>query len=221
MIDFAQARRTMVDGQVRTNDVTDARLLAALLAVPREHFVPAPSRPIAYLDRDIPVGGSGASARWLLKPMVLARLVQAAGVRENDRVLDVGSASGYSAAVLGRLAASVVALEEDAALARTATENLAALAAANVQVVSGPLVAGWPARAPYDVIVLEGSSEIAPQPLLGQLAEGGRLVCVLGRAPIGKGTVYRRVAGRVSASPVFDAVAPVLPGFMKPAEFVF
>jgi len=221
MTDFAQARRTMVDGQVRTNDVTDPRLLSALLEVPRERFVPAEIQALAYLDRDVPVGGAGRSARYLLKPMVLAKLIQAADVRETDCVLDVGVASGYSAAILGRLAASVVALEEDAALGRRAAETLAATGASNVQIATGTLGTGWPGGGPYDVIVLEGSTEIVPQSLFGQLKDSGRLVCVLGRAPIGKAMIYRCAAGHVSAQPAFDATAPLLPGFAKPAEFVF
>ena len=140
MVDFAQARRTMVDSQIRTSDVTDLRVIAAFLEVARERFVPATRKAIAYLDRDVPVN----DARALLKPMVLARLVQAAGIEPTDRVLDVGCATGYSSAVLGKLAASVVALEEDAALAATAAEALAASGARNVTLASGPLVAGWP-----------------------------------------------------------------------------
>src|SRR5438067_4464717 len=160
MTDVAEMRRAMVDGQVRTNDVTDPRLLAALLDVPREHFVPAAHRALAYLDRDIPVGdGPGWSARCLLKPMVFAKLVQAANVHDCDRVLDVGIASGYSAAILGRLAASVVALDEDPSLAKLAAETLTAIGAPNVQVVTAALAAGWPDGGPYDVIVLEGSVE--------------------------------------------------------------
>jgi protein-L-isoaspartate(D-aspartate) O-methyltransferase len=220
MTDFAQARRMMVDGQIRTSDVTDLRLLDAFGEVPRERFVAPRRQAIAYLDLDAPVdGAAGGHERRLLKPMVLAKLIHAAAVGERDRVLDVGCATGYSSAILARVAAAVIALEEDAALAKFAAEALAG--ATNVKVVSGPLSAGWAPEAPYDVIVLNGSTEIVPQTLLSQLKDGGRLVGVVGRAPIAKAIVYRRSGTHVSAHPEFDAVAPLLPGFAKPAEFVF
>lgn len=220
MVDFAQARRTMVDCQIRTSDVTDLRVIAALLDVPRERFVPATSRAIAYLDRDVPVNESGA-ARVLIKPMVFGRLLQAAAVAEADRVLDVGCTTGYSSAVLGRLAASVVALEEDAALAGRATDALAASGARNVTLASGPLSGGWRDGAPYDVIMLQGACEVVPDSLLEQLKEGGRLLAVVGSGPMGKATIYRKTGKHATAQPLFDAAAPLLPGFAKPAAFVF
>jgi len=134
-------------------------------------------------------------------------------------VLDVGCATGYSSAVLGKLAASVVALEEDAALARTAAETLAG--ARNVAVASGPLRAGWPGEGPYDVIVLQGATEIAPDSLLAQLKEGGRLLAVRGSGPMGKATIWRMAGARATPQPLFDAAAPLLPGFVKPPAFVF
>jgi protein-L-isoaspartate(D-aspartate) O-methyltransferase len=222
MTDFAQARRMMVDGQIRTNDVTDLRLLDAFGEVPRERFVAPRRQAIAYLDLDAPVdGAAGGHERRLLKPMVLAKLIHAAAVGERDRVLDVGCATGYSSAILAHVAAAVIALEEDAALAKFAAETLAAIGASNVRVVTGPLSAGWAPEAPYDVIVLNGSTEIVPQTLLGQLKDGGRLVGVVGRPPVAKAIVYRRSGTHVSAHREFDAVAPLLPGFAKPAEFVF
>ena len=220
MADFAQARRMMVDGQIRTNDVTELNVLAAFDEVQRERFVPERWQPIAYLDRDVPVQESGA--RCLLKPMVLAKLIQTAVVGEGDRVLDVGCATGYSAAILSKLGRSVVALEEDAALAESAARTLGSVGSGNVRVVTGKLADGWPREAPYHVILLNGSTEVAPQSLLDQLSpDGGRLVTVVGRAPIGRGTVYRRSGTHVSSHPEFDAVAPLLPGFSKPPAFVF
>jgi protein-L-isoaspartate(D-aspartate) O-methyltransferase len=218
MTDFAAARRMMVDGQVRTNDVTDLRLIAAMLEVPRERFVGPALAPLAYLDRDVPVGESGG-ARRLLKPMVLAKLIQAADVGENDRVLDVACATGYSSAVLARLAGTVVALEEDAALARRASETLRATR--NITVVTGALTAGWPAAAPYDVILLNGATEIVPQTLLRQLKDGGRLVGVLSSGPAGKAMLYCRSGEETGGRPIFDAAAPVLLGFVKPPAFAF
>ena len=223
MTDFAEARQMMVEGLVHTYDVTDPRVLAAMLEVPREHFVPEDKQALAYADRDLPVTNAlgGRTPRYLLKPAVLARLIQGAEVLETDRVLDVGCASGYSSAVLAKLAGSVIALEEDPALARMARETLAELGIANVSVATGPLIAGSPQGAPYDGILLECASEIVPDRLLAQLKDGGRLLAVIGSVPTGKGTIYRKAGGRVTALPLFDAVAPLLPGFARPAAFVF
>jgi len=223
MTDFATARRMMVDGQVRTSDVTDRRIIAAMLELPRERFVPQGKAGLAYLDLDLPVTQPkpGGAARCLLKPMVLAKMVQAAGLGEDDHVLDVGCATGYSSALLARLAGSVIALEEDETLARLARENLAAVGAVNATVVSGPLTQGWQGRAPYDVIFVNGASEIVPHALARQLKEGGRLVAVVGRAPTGQAVVYRCVGGDISGWPIFDAAAPLLPGFAAPPAFVF
>jgi protein-L-isoaspartate(D-aspartate) O-methyltransferase len=220
MIDFAAARRMMVDGQVRTADVTDLRLLAAMQDLPRERFFPENKAALAYLDLDLAVSEAGAPVRRLLKPMVLAKLIQAAAVEATDRVLDVGCATGYSTAVLAHLASSVVGLEEDAALARQAAAALAVAGIANAKVVRGTLAQGHPADAPYDVIVIEGSGEIVPDALFDQLKDGGRLVGVLGRGP-GKAMLYQRIDGEVSGRPIFDAAAASLPGFARPPEFVF
>ena len=218
MADFARARRTMVDCQVRPADVTDLRIIAAMLEVPREAYVPASRRALAYLDQDVPVSDSGRS---LLKAATFARLVQGAGITETDRVLDVGCATGYSAAVLSRLAANVVALEEDAALARAASEMAVQSGASNLSVVSGPLAAGFAQGGPYDVIIMEGATEVAPDSLLSQLKDGGRLVAVVGAIPMGKGAIYRMVGGRATMQPMFEGSAALLPGFAKPPAFVF
>jgi protein-L-isoaspartate(D-aspartate) O-methyltransferase len=220
MTDFAAARRMMVDCQVRPSDVTDLRLLAAMLDVPRERFVPADKVPLAYMDLDVPVG-EGAQPRRLLKPMVLAKLLQAAAIDESSRVLDVGCATGYSSAVLAHLAGSVTALEQDPGLARTAAQTLTALGAGNVTVVQGPLSAGWPGGAPYDVIVLNGATEVRPEALLHQLKDGGRLVCVQGRPPASKAMLYRAFDHEISGRAVFDASAPLLPGFAAAPAFAF
>ena len=154
MIDFAAARRMMVDGQIRTSDVTDLPLIAAMMDVPRERFVPHAKAALAYLDFDVPVTSDvrEAEARHLLKPVVLAKMIQAAEVEEGDSVLDVGCATGYASAILARLARSVTALEQNPTLARHARENLEAMHQDNVTVVTGPLVDGWAAQGPYDVI---------------------------------------------------------------------
>lgn len=217
MFDAAKARRLMVEGQVRTADVTDDDLLQAMLTLPRERFLPPALAPLAYLDGDIEV----AKGRALLRPMVLAKLIQAARVRQEDRVLDIGCATGYSAALLARLAGSVTALEEDAELARQAKDALAAEGASAVEVVVGPLVAGWPAGGPYDLILLDGAAEIVPDALAPQLKPDGRMVGVYGRPPATKGTIYHLAEGRLVGRPIFDAAARLLPGFTAPPTFVF
>lgn len=216
MTDFAAARRHMVDGQVRTADVTDLRIVSAMLDIPRERFLPPAVSGLAYLDLDVPVGAGG---RRMLKPMLLAKLIHAADIAGTDRALDVGCTTGYGAAVLARLAGEVMALEEDAALADAAKTHL--VDTPNVRVVGGPLAAGWPAGMPYDVILVEGASEIAPDPLFRQLKDGGRLVCVVGAGPGAKATVFTRSGSEVGVRHIFDAAAAVLPGFMKPPEFAF
>jgi protein-L-isoaspartate(D-aspartate) O-methyltransferase len=215
MTDFAAARRNMVDGQVRTADVTDLRIQAAMHDVPRERFVPPEAAALAYLDLDLAVGND----RRLLKPMVLSKLLQAAGVAATDRVLDAGCATGYAAMLLARMAAEVIALEQDEDLARAARAALAEQP--NVTVVAGPLTEGWGQGAPYDVILLEGATEVPPQALCRQLSDGGRLVCVLGKGPGAKAVLYYRSGDEVGSRAIFDASAPLLPGFARPAAFAF
>jgi protein-L-isoaspartate(D-aspartate) O-methyltransferase len=221
MLDLALARRMMVDGQIRPNDVTDLRLIAAFLEVAREHFLPPQQAELAYLEGDTPVGG-GRPPRVLLKPMVLAKLLQAAEIGASDRVLDVGATTGYSSALLARIAGSVVSLEEDAALSAMAAEiGRSAPAAEKITFVNGALVDGWSARAPYDVIVVNGSTEIVPDRLCQQLADGGRLVCILGSGPGSTAMLYRKDDGDISGRALFDATAPLLPGFSKVPAFAF
>ena len=221
MTDFAAARRMMVDGQIRPNDVRDLRIIAAMLEIPRERFVSPSNAGFAYADLDVPAGTDSKSARRLLKPMVLAKMVQAAAVGASDRVLDVGCATGYSSALLARLAESVVAVEEEEVLAKMAEQALGDLHTNNVTVVTGPAIKGWPARAPYDVIFLNGATEVVPKSLFGQLKAEGRLIAIVGRGPAGRAMLYRCVQGNVSGWPVFDATAAVLPGFAEPPVFVF
>ena len=215
-MDFVQARNRMVDGQVRTGDVTDLRLLAAMTELPRERFVDPPQAELAYADLDVPLHGKN---RCLIRPRTIAKLIQAADIAPTDRVLDVGCATGYGAAVLARLATEVVALEEEPTLAARATRALAGIA--TVSVVTGRLSDGSPARQPYDVILLEGASEVVPRNLFAQLSDGGRLVCIEGRDLAGRAMVYHSAAGQVSGRSVFGAAAPLLPGFARPAAFVF
>ena len=221
MTDFAAARRMMVDGQVRTADVTDLRLLAAMLELPRERFFPDDKASLAYLDLDVAVSAPGQPVRRLLKPMVLAKLIQAAAIADTDHVLDVGCGTGYSTALLTHLAASVVGLEEDPSLARQAADALSWAGLPIAKIVTGALARGWAGEGPYDAILLQGSAELVPVALFDQLKNGGRLVGVLGRGPAGKAMLYRRSGGDLSGRPVFDAAAALLPGFAQPQEFVF
>jgi protein-L-isoaspartate(D-aspartate) O-methyltransferase len=222
-MDLVQARNRMVDGQVRTGDVTDLRILSAMLELPRERFVHADQADLAYADLDLPLLGDpdGQGARFQLRARTLGKLLQAVDVAPTDRVLDVGCGSGYGAAVLSHLAAEVTGLEEDPVLAASATQAIRGCGIRNVTVVTGPLNAGWPPQQPYDVIVLEGATEIVPRALFPQLREGGRLACIEGRGPAGKAMIYRSAGSTVSGRPVFDAAAPLLPGFNRPPAFVF
>ncbi len=223
MVDFRTARRAMVDGQVRTNDVTNLSLIAAMLDVPREAFVPESRAALAYLDRDVTIADATAKepARYLVKPVVLARLIQAADPLPQDRVLVVGAGSGYAAAVLARLTAAVVALEQNEALLRQARSILPAIGGGNIVVVEGLLANGAPVSAPYDLILIDCGVETVPQGLFGQLSSHGRLVTVVVAGPIGKATLFQTVGGETGGRVLFDATAPVLPGFAKAPAFVF
>jgi protein-L-isoaspartate(D-aspartate) O-methyltransferase len=218
MADYAQARRNMVDSQIRTNRVVDSAVLAAFAEVPRERFAGSHLGPVAYLDEDLPIGGG----RYLVEPMVLARLIQALAIGPAHAVLDVGCGPGYSTAILARLARRVVAVEDDAPLLRRAKELLAELRADNTTLVEGPLAEGQAKLGPYDAILIGGAIAELPRALTDQLAEGGRLATVLGPdGASGAAMLYLKIGGVVSGRPLFDAATPHLPGFQKEAGFVF
>jgi len=216
-MDFSAARRNMVERQVRTNKVTDGPVLEALSRVPRELFVPAGLREVAYVDEDVPVG----NGRYLLEAMVFARLLQAAELQPEDSVLDIGCCSGYSTAVFARLVKRVVALESDSALAQIARTKLQELSIGNATVVEGPLERGWSEQSPYNAIVLGGAAGEIPDLILHQLAEGGRLVGVENRGEIGRAMLYLCHRGVVSSRPLFDAAVAMLPGLTVEPSFVF
>lgn len=218
MFDYQAARLAMVEGQLRTNKVTDEALLDAFLAVPREAFVPAHLRGIAYVDEDIPLGGG----RFLMEPMVLARLLQAAAIAPTDRALAIGVGTGYAATILARLAARVVAVESEPQLAAVARTQLAAGDGHGVTLIEGRLEDGHPAAQPYDVILIDGAVAAVPDALSRQLGTGGRLVTVLKRgAGMGQGVLMTRVGGVLSYRPLFEAGTPLLPAFQAAPGFVF
>ena len=218
MTDFAIARRNMVESQLRTNRVTDARLLGAMGTVPREAFVPSSRKPVAYIDDALPLG----NGRWLPAPLAAARLYQLAAPGPSDLVLIIGAGTGYGGAVLGHLASAVVALEEDAELAEAAEQVLTETEADNVVVAKGPLKEGWPKQAPFDVIVFEGSVEEVPDVILNQLADNGRLVAAIADGPgPSVATVMRKIGDLIATERSFDAGIPSLPGFERAREFVF
>jgi len=218
---FSAARQKMVDGQVRTNDVTDHRIIDAMMEIPREAFVPEGLRAIAYLDRDLDVGGSGGERRYLLAPQLTGKLLQAAEITASDNVLIVGCATGYLAALAARLAAKVTATENDQALVSWGQGILAELGLANVTVKAVEPAQGDPETAPFDVIILNGATEIAPESLFGQLGEGGRLVGVFAKTHPARAMIVTRSHGDLGNRVLFDATAPVLPGLKRVPEFVF
>jgi protein-L-isoaspartate(D-aspartate) O-methyltransferase len=221
MSGFATARQKMLDGQVRTNDVTDARILDAMLVLPREVFVPESRRALAYLDLDLDVSEAGAGKRYMVKPQVIAKLLQAAEIAATDKVLVVGSATGYAAALAARLAAKVTATESEPALVAKGKEILSQLGFANISVKAGAAAEGDPADAPYDVIVLNGATEVVPNRLFEQLAEGGRLVGVFAARKPARATIVTKSHGDLGYRVLFDAAAPVLQGMERVPSFVF
>jgi protein-L-isoaspartate(D-aspartate) O-methyltransferase len=221
MSGFSTARQRMVDGQVRPSDVTDIRILDAMLAVPREAFVPQSQRALAYLDLDLDVGEGAAAKRFLIKPVVTAKMLQAAEIKDTDSILVVGCATGYAAAVAAKLGRQVTATESDSSLAGKAKDVLAQLGLANVTVRAATAAEGDPANGPYDVIVLNGATEIVPDRLYGQLKEGGRLVGVFAATQPQRATIVTRSHGDFGSRALFDAAVPVLPGLERLPAFVF
>jgi protein-L-isoaspartate(D-aspartate) O-methyltransferase len=221
MSGFATARQKMVDGQVRTNDVTDRRILDAMLTIPREAFVPASRQALAYLDLDLDVAEGGSAKRFLIKPVLTAKLLQAAEIGEADRVLVVGCATGYLVALAARLATQVTATESDSALAAKAKGTLSTLGFANVPCKAAACAEGDTAAAPYDVIILNGATEVTPNALLEQLREGGRLVGVSAETTPQRAVMLTRSHGEFGHRALFDAAAPVLPGLERAPAFVF
>lgn len=218
MFDFAAARRNMLESQLRPNGIDDPNLLAAMGELPRERFLPERLRGIAYVDEDVAIGGG----RFIMEPLVLARLIQLADVRNTNKALDIGCGTGYATAVLGRLCHNVIALDNDPKLAGEASRLLRDLGIRNARVLGGPLEQGYAPGAPYDVILLNGAVELIPNIIAGQLAEGGRLVAVVRpKGSVGRVTLLTFNKGMLSSRPSHDAATLPLPGFARPKEFVF
>lgn len=209
MTDFAARRRMMVDTQVRPSDVTEFPIIDAMLAVSREAFVPRDRIEMAYAGDHIPLGGG----RVLLDPRTFAKMLDSLNLSNRDLVLDVGSAFGYSAAVIARIAEAVVALEEDADFAGEATTLLAENDADNVISAQGPLAGGFTEHGPYDAILVEGGVETLPKALVEQLKDGGRMVCMFMDGALGTARVGYKYDGGMTWRYAFNGAAPVLPGF--------
>lgn len=220
MVDAATQRLNMVESQVRPSDVVDRRIPVAMSAIPREQFVPLESQAIAYMDSDLAIDAD--ATRVLLAPRVLAKMIQNLELESNDVVLDIGCGTGYSTAVLSRIAQTVVGLEENKEFVASATANLEAVEVDNAAIVQGLLSEGHAAEGPYDAILVNGAvqSEL-PSEILDQLKDGGRLVAIVGDQTQGRCMQWRRIGEGFDNRWLFDASAPVLPGFRAEAEFVF
>ena len=218
MTKYAPARLNMVECQLKPNKVTIPAILEAMRDVPRENFVPKAMRGIAYVDEDLAIG----NGRYLMEPLVLGRLIEAAKVAPSDIVLVIGAGTGYSASVLARLANTVVAIEDDPDFVQRASETLAHLGVDNAVVIEAPVTAGYAEQAPYQAIVIDGAVAEVPHQILAQLADGGRLAAVVspdGR--LGKAMLFQRIGANVSHREIFDASIPLLPGFEPVPTFQF
>jgi protein-L-isoaspartate(D-aspartate) O-methyltransferase len=215
MPDTALLRKNMVESQVRTNDVTDRRVLRAMLDLPRERFVPDALTALAYSGEELPLG----KGRALPAPVATARLIQLANLEPTDKVLEIGAATGYGTAIIAELAQSIVGVEVDAALAAAAKTTLATGKVTNATIKTGALDAGAPESGPYDVIIVAGAISEVPDALRKQLASGGRLVAVIVQGLIGRATVIERSAAGFSSRVAFDLAAPALPGFARKPIF--
>lgn len=217
-MDYATARKNMVESQLRTNRVTDDRLLGVMRTLPREQFLPKNMMHLAYVDEDILLVGD----RYLSEPLVIARLIVSAQIEASDIVLVIGGGPGYTPAILGKMATTVIALESDPSLVSESSSLLTSLAIDNVVVVEGALEKGWAKEAPYDLILIDGAVDSVPPALFDQINDGGRLVVVVRPANgVGRIVLFEKRAGHVSERVVFDASTPYLPGMEPAPAFVF
>jgi protein-L-isoaspartate(D-aspartate) O-methyltransferase len=216
-MDFARARDLMVESQVRTNDVTDPRILHAMRTLPRERFVPPQRRALAYADMEVEV----APGRTLLRPRDISKLVQALAPQAHERALEIAGGTSYGAAVLAMCCKEVVAHDPDPNLSFAAQAALDSCGLANTKSVSLPIESGWAEGAPYDVILLNGAAEIVPDAWFAQLAPNGRLAIIVRAGVAGSARIYTKSGDKVAYRVAFDAAPPVVPGLEKPPAFVF
>lgn len=215
MTDFSNRRTMMVDTQVRPSDVTKFPIIEAMLAIPREAYVPAAKREAAYMGENLPF----APGRVMLEPRTLAKMLDALDIQPTDVVLDIGCGLGYSTAVIARFADAVVAVEEDDAMATAAQNVLAAQGVDNAAVIAGPLAAGAAKHGPYDVITVQGGVEMLPEAILAQLKDGGRIACVFMEAALGVVRIGYKSGTKVTWRFGFNAGAPILAGFAAGRAF--
>ncbi|MFM9940732.1 MAG: protein-L-isoaspartate O-methyltransferase family protein [Hyphomicrobiaceae bacterium] len=221
MTDYATQRSSMVDSQVRPSDVTDRRIPRAMLEIPREAFARGNRQAIAYADGHLPLSDTARDNRVLLAPRLLAKLIQHLDIAAGDTVLDIGCGTGYSTAILARLARTVVAIEADAGLAAQAETTLKNLGIDNAKVIHGPHEVGALGMGPYDAILVNGAVADMPRLLLDQMKDHGRLAAVAVEGGSGRAVLWRRFAMQFDRRTLFDAEAPLLPGFMPAKAFVF
>jgi protein-L-isoaspartate(D-aspartate) O-methyltransferase len=216
-MDFARARDLMVESQIRTSDVTDTRILHVMRNLPRERFAPAHRRTLAYADLELET----APGRTLMRPRDLAKLIQNLVPASNERGLEIAGATAYGAAVLASCCKEVVALDPDPDLSFAARAALESCGVRNVRTVSTAAADGWADEAPYDVIMLNGSTEFVPDAWLNQLAPGGRLGVIVRNGPVGAARIYTRSGETTAYRTAFDAAPPVAPGLQRPPAFAF
>lgn len=216
MIDFDRARQVMVDNQLRTSNVTDWSVLTRMGAVPRERFVPESRKAIAYIDD---IHALGQAGRFMLAPAALAKLLQLAEISRTDSVLDIGAGTGYATAVIAGLAASVIGLESDAALAATARSNLSELGLGNASIVAGDVAALG--KAHFDLVLVQGALDTVPAEFLALLEDGGRLVTVVRQGGVAVANVFVKTDGTVAARAEFDLAVPALFAAPRDVAFVF
>lgn len=216
-MDFARARDLMVESQVRTSDVTDAKVLAAMRALPRERFAPAQKRALAYADIEVEV----APGRTLLRPRDIAKLLHALAPRPHERALEIAGATGYGAALLAMCCKDVVAHDPDPSLSFAASAALESVGLTNVKTVTGATADGWRDDGPYDLIMLNGAAEMVPAPWLEQLSPGGRLGIIVRQGAAGSARIYTNNGQSIAYRTVFDAAPPLAPGLKRPPTFAF